>query len=506
MATIASLDIALRARTGQFNRGMKSASRTLSGFGGSVNRVIRRVGVLGSAALAAAAGGGIALLTKQSLDSIDAMGKLSDRLGLSTESLAGFQHAASLAGVDSGALSTALGKVLRLVGELKDGSNIGADALRNLGLTSQQLTDVSPEQAILLMSDAFKNISDPAIRAAAAVDLFGRGGQQLLPFLTIGAQGLADAAVEVDKLGISFSRIDAAQVEEANDNIEKMQSIFNGLANTLAIELSPFLTAATQQFIDWATSGEGAAVKVTQAFEKVLGFVAELGRQFDRIKAIFGVMKASVEGLLALIGATPGAAGIAAKIFGVDLPTFQDAANTFNKALDSFDKFEAGTTGRGLITTFDAIQKKAEDSAKALHTASLVRPPIDPSRIANFASGTDGAALTNATQAKGLELINRRNIIDEIIQKRTAELAALRAGFRAERIGKELAEKKLTESPAVGDQLGRGEGFRQIDPKLISIPGLTLGASLTEKELKTQSNLLQLIEKNTRNQSAGGLA
>ncbi len=81
------------------------------------------------------------------------------------------------------------------------------------------------------------SIHNPTERATAAIELFGKSGQSLLPLLMQGSEGIAAAQREAEKLGLSFSRIDAHQVEQANEAIVRLKAVFTGIGNQLAIQL-----------------------------------------------------------------------------------------------------------------------------------------------------------------------------------------------------------------------------------------------------------------------------
>jgi hypothetical protein len=70
----------------------------------------------------------------------------------------------------------------------------------------------------------------------------------MLNFLSSGSKGLAEMRVEADKLGITFSRLDARRVEEANDAIDRMKMSFGGLKQELIIGTAPALNITATAF------------------------------------------------------------------------------------------------------------------------------------------------------------------------------------------------------------------------------------------------------------------
>jgi len=279
--SIANLNVRLIADIGGFAAGMTSAIKPLTGFVGSIASAATGVGALVTAITGLAAGGaslaGLAELTHKSMESIDVVAKLSDRLGISTEALTGLQHGASLAGIGAEELTGGLEKMLKSLGEAASAGGPAADALERMGLSAKDLANESPDAAFKQIADGIANIQNPVERATAAVEIFGKSGQSLLPLLMSGAEGIAQAQQEADKLGLSFSRVDAHQVEEANDAITRLKSIFTGIGNQLAIQLAPIIEAVASKLVEWASAGDGIKGLLGGAIKFIAFTVAAVG-------------------------------------------------------------------------------------------------------------------------------------------------------------------------------------------------------------------------------------
>ncbi len=217
---VSALSLVLGATAAPMVSGLKQAGKAVDGLvskvGSAGSAILKFTGIAG--AIGSIAGGaGIGFLVHQQLEAIDVNAKLADRLGLTTESISGLQHAASLAGVSNDELV--------------------------VGLQKLQLN--APGKTIEEIADQLKAISSPAERAKVAVELFGKTGQRLLPLFSEGAEGIKKAMKEAELLGLTFNRIDAAKVEEANDAWTRAKSVITGVGRQLAIALAPFLTAAS---------------------------------------------------------------------------------------------------------------------------------------------------------------------------------------------------------------------------------------------------------------------
>ena len=142
--TVGKLNVILNAITGPFSKKMKGAGRSVRGFQNTVSLSARKLVGFGAAIAGIAGGAGLAVMVKKSLESIDAVAKLSDRIGIATEDIVRFQHAGQIAGVEVESMNKSLEQFVRRMGEANEGTGEAKDALDRLGLSSSTLSRVSP--------------------------------------------------------------------------------------------------------------------------------------------------------------------------------------------------------------------------------------------------------------------------------------------------------------------------------------------------------------------------
>lgn len=244
--------------------------------------------------LAAAAVAGVAVL-KNSFESLDVLGKTADRIGISTQALQALQHAASLAGVDSDTLTKSLTKLqVGLTNAAQGGGPI--KSFEALKLDAAELQKLPLDEAMGKIADALAQVSNPAERAALAIDIFGKSGAELIPLLSEGSAGMKDAAKEAAALGKNLSRLDVAQVEAANDAVDKMKSAFGGLVDKLAVELAPSILAAANAITEFVSQSKvmDVVLPIIEAIVKAMMIVrsAYTGAQAIVAFAIGGIVLA----------------------------------------------------------------------------------------------------------------------------------------------------------------------------------------------------------------------
>ena len=264
------------------------AKGAIAGFSRDLTGAVSSVRRLMGATLALAGVGGLGYLIKQQMAAIDANAKLSDRLDISTQSLIALQHAAKISGVENEALNKALEIFSRRLGEVNMGVGQAKYALDSLGLSADALADKSPDEAIGIIADQINRLPSAAQKAAAANYLFGRSGQQLLNLFEEGSAGIDKYRAEVERLGLSYDRVDAAKVEAANDAMTRLKTTLTGKVQDAVIALAPHLEALAKSLTDSMAAGDGFGKAMAKAAENAAIGVVVL---ITEIRNLIALMK-----------------------------------------------------------------------------------------------------------------------------------------------------------------------------------------------------------------------
>lgn len=240
--------------------GLKNASpelgEKLEGVAGSGKFM-----ALGIAGVAAAVVASLAMITRGFAERADEAGKSAQKIGLSVEAFTRLKYAAELADVPVEGLEKGLGQLAKNMQEsLWTPSSAAARTLDELGIKAadangnlRPLNDVLEEAA-----DKFSKMPDGPEKTAAAMNLFGKSGKDLIPLLNQGKAGIAELEKEADKLGVTLTEQDAAAAEKFNDNLKRMNAGFEGVKNRIAREFLP----AADDFSAWAAQDGPSAMNV----------------------------------------------------------------------------------------------------------------------------------------------------------------------------------------------------------------------------------------------------
>lgn len=234
-------------KTGKAFSGLKKRFAQMRSFANTAGLAIGAAFVV--------AGAGLAAMTTSAMKSIDALAKTADKIGITTEALAGLQFAAEQSGVSTETMNMALQRFTRRVAEAAIGTGEAKGALKELGINAAVLTRLPLDKQMGIVADAMQGVGTQADRVRLAMKLFDSEGVALVNTLAGGSAGLEAMAKEADLLGIAISRQDAARIEMANDALNKASKLFEALGIQLAIAFGPLLTAITN---DLSSTGKAS--------------------------------------------------------------------------------------------------------------------------------------------------------------------------------------------------------------------------------------------------------
>ncbi|HMN39629.1 MAG TPA: hypothetical protein PKE29_02215 [Phycisphaerales bacterium] len=291
--------------------GLRRAQKQLEAFGAGVRSVGTRLAGIGTAAVTALLG-----TAKAFSDTGDMLDKMSQRTGVSVEALSELGFAADLSGTDLETLESGLRNMQRTLAGAAQGSASAAEALGRLGLSAAQLAGLSPDEQFKVLAERISQVRDPALRAALAMELFGKAGTKLLPLMADGAAGIEAMQEEARRLGLTVSTEtarDAAALNDALGTLWKVlkQGVFTiggALAPTLK-DLAERITRIVVSITTWIKANRDMvvwALKIAAAVAVAGIAIVALGYIVSGIGATLGIVAGIIGGVgtaFSLIGA-----------------------------------------------------------------------------------------------------------------------------------------------------------------------------------------------------------
>lgn len=253
-ASLGSLVVSLGLDAAEYFAGLNKADYEAQKMAKSIDRGLASAGKAFEkiTAGAAAAYGTMSLLAKVEIDHADALNKMSQKLGISVESLSALEYAGKLADVSLETLGIGMKKLSVGMAEMQAGTGdarVGLKAL-NIDVESTKGTLKSSEQVLFEIADRFADMEDGAGKTALAVKIFGKSGAELIPLLNQGAKGLRDNAEEARRFGLIISTQAAQAAEKFNDNLTRIKESGRALGIGIANDTLPWLTKMSEQMIE----------------------------------------------------------------------------------------------------------------------------------------------------------------------------------------------------------------------------------------------------------------
>ena len=222
---------------------------------GKITRLEAGVGTLRNAFIAL---GGVtaaykfAELIKGSIDAADNLNDLSMRTGVAVEDLDALGFAAEQNGTSLDAVSGALQKMARLMGEAAGGSVKANAVLQQFGISAAEIQNgsISATDALGRIADRISQMPDGLQKAAAAQMVFGKSAAEIVPLLNAGGDAIRAARGELEQYGALITTDMARASDEFNDKLALVNRTLGGLVMNIANDLLPVMDATLQGFLD----------------------------------------------------------------------------------------------------------------------------------------------------------------------------------------------------------------------------------------------------------------
>ena len=275
------------------------------------------VAAVGVAAVAAAAG--VFKLVQGVAAAGDKIFFMTQKLGLSAESLSRFQFLAKQSGTTLQALQTGMKT-------LANNAVMNSAEFKRWGVSLKDVNG-NTKDANTLFREAAQVIAEQensTLKAAAAQQLMGRSGIELIPLLNLGADGMAKLEAKADRLGITMTSAGAALSNEFNNQLGATQDAMAGVTRDIGEKLMPGFIRFFK-----VIQSDGEAFATT--FKTIMGNIGTvLGWGLDA----FGVFAKGAISILGLFELSFGAAIIALNApMGAFIGTINLAIAGMNKLL-----------------------------------------------------------------------------------------------------------------------------------------------------------------------------
>lgn len=249
--------------------GLKSG---LSGIG-SVAKAGLGVAAAGFAAVttaAAATTGAIASGISEVAAYGDNIDKMSQKMGMSAEAYQEWDFVMQHCG-------TSMETMKASMKTLANAAATGSDAFEQLGISQEQIANMSQEELFNATISALQNVEDETTRTYLAGQTLGRGATELGALLNTSAEDTQAMKDQVHELGgvLSDEAVKAAAAYQ--DSLQNLQTAMGGIKKAATAELLPAVTTVMDG-LTMVFSGD-----TDEGLEKIKEGISELAEQLNEI-------------------------------------------------------------------------------------------------------------------------------------------------------------------------------------------------------------------------------
>jgi len=306
--------------------------------------------------------------------------KLQRYTGMNAESASKLAYAAKISGVGVDDLAVGIGKLSKTMANTPDKlGKIGVEAKTSDGHL-RKMTDVLSDVA-----DRFHKMGPGTEATAAALDLFGRSGANLLPFLLKGKDGIAELSTEAEKMGLVLSQ-DNVDAVKANIVAQRhLSAAIDGAKVQIGNEMLPILT----KFTELMTGIPGPVRDIVAPVVILGGVVLVTGGAFllmagqvQKAKTAYAEMSVAGQTSIGVLGMAAAAATVAVTAYTV-MQGAADKAKASQKNLN--DQLMTDALAGGL----PSVQKALTDTGNKMTATFGGNGDSAAGRVWNFLTRRD---------------------------------------------------------------------------------------------------------------------
>ena len=287
----------------------ESGSAFGSKFAGAIKGSAAVIGAAIAGATAAAVGTGKAFVdaAKDVAAYGDTVDKQSQRLGLSAKSYQELDYVMQLAGTSMDNMSAGIKTLTNQLDAAKGGSESAQAMFQALGLSMDDLANMSREDVFKSVIMSFSGMEDSAERAALANDLLGRSGQTLAPLFNMTADEISGAIDKANEYGMVMSDSAVKASADFTDSMTTLKNTITGVKNSLMSDFLPGLTQVTSGLAAVFAGDESGIGQIEAGLSQVIATITSMAPQF------FQLASTLVSGILA--GFAPMLPSLVSEIF-----------------------------------------------------------------------------------------------------------------------------------------------------------------------------------------------
>ena len=231
-----------------------------------------------------------------------AASRMAQKIGISTEAVQELGYAASTTGVSTEELQIGFTKMAKGLLEFRTkGTGPVGEALLALKVPMKEIKNDSPDQLLSTLADKFAAMPDGIHKTAMSMEIFGKSGANLIPFLNKGSSGISELRTEAEELGVVVDGKTTEAFKGLEESSLRIHGAMTGFKNTLAVALLPTITDIAESLFKWIKANKDVIASGIKTFVDDLviafNFVKDaIDLVIDGVEAVEDVFTAAFDG------------------------------------------------------------------------------------------------------------------------------------------------------------------------------------------------------------------
>jgi hypothetical protein len=206
---------------------------------------------------------------------------LTDQTGIAAGKLVILQRAFENTGLQADDLGKLVNKMQKFIEGAGDSGSASAQKLAKLGLTTEKLKAMAPDEQFQTIGKAIAAISDPTEKAAASMEIFGKSGGKTLALFNHLDEELGNAKAEVG----TFAKVmdgSAPSFDRVGDSLKEIGNKALEFAAGIMADAMPALTTLTEYLknVDATAFGQTFSAAFSKGIDITLSIFRDPGNLF----------------------------------------------------------------------------------------------------------------------------------------------------------------------------------------------------------------------------------
>ncbi len=179
----------------------------------------------------------IADWVKETAEAAEQIERLGAMLGLTTDQVQRFTTTVTLSGGDADQTALQMERLQLKLAQVGSASNPAAAALKALSINAEEFRRLDMQGQLEALAEAFSRFEDGPTKTAVAMELLGRAGAQMIPYLNRGKEGMAELGKTASDTGVIMRAEDVKAMAEVAEASKALGLAIKALGQDIAIDL-----------------------------------------------------------------------------------------------------------------------------------------------------------------------------------------------------------------------------------------------------------------------------